>query len=680
MARTFPEDMPSGGGSESGKSGTSTPTLTLTDFTPKGGLPGTSVTLSGNNLGYVTGVLFNGLLVDGFSAYPSGMSLTTLVPPGATSGLITLTANSGNVTSSVVFEIWSGQCSNADLQKAFTQLSHTPNGEKNVGDCNIKKYNNGKYATYKELLGYVKNAVGFFKLPPPRIGRISPAFGPPGTPVTIEADSMDVYLDDIKFNGNSIPFRLVDSKTASITIPANASSGDKEIKIISDLHGEGKGSFKVAMSPEIIAVNPNPVEPVRSMSITGNYFNEITRVDMVHKSTDRLTQIKNFAKPSDNQLNITSPTDAGDYFLAVFGKYGRSQAVTFRVAAKPPPPKPAPEAEKVTVNSQGHPEYCFGAVGNGCGGFGENAGEASTRPAWLGAGCHGIKGDGTRDCWVAQGSIMHDNCCIVYPYGQNCGGKYADGSKASLVKHDGHCVKEWADAMWDVAHGHAWLENFKAKEPADITPISSARYGVGETPESARLCAPDKTNITDRSPNDALYCCAKVGQRYWAATPTVPPIIENWITCGPPPKKPWFGILSVDQKQKGKSNKAIRVDQPPPPMPVAYLEKLPPSKRKRVVVQPMARQPQPSFEEPLIAAPPPPPPPAAEQRAKRSAEPQIHQRQPEPMETKKFEAPTEGQYEAPEETVWRRPETPQEETPPQCERGEWSPTLKICVE
>ncbi|MDO8494427.1 MAG: IPT/TIG domain-containing protein, partial [Deltaproteobacteria bacterium] len=83
-------------------------------------------------------------------------------------------------------------------------------------------------------------------------------------------------------------------------------------------------------------------------------------------------------------------------------------------------PTPPPAPEKITKNAAGETEYCFGAVGKGCGGFGQLKGEEASGNTAITAGCSG-EANGQRNCWVVPGSIKHDNCCVKNPYGKWCG-------------------------------------------------------------------------------------------------------------------------------------------------------------------------------------------------------------------------------------------------------------------
>jgi hypothetical protein len=78
--------------------------LTITSFTPASGPVGTVVTLTGTGLTGATSVSFNGITATQVSG-GSDTSITAKVPPGATSGPITVTTSGASVTSSASFTV-----------------------------------------------------------------------------------------------------------------------------------------------------------------------------------------------------------------------------------------------------------------------------------------------------------------------------------------------------------------------------------------------------------------------------------------------------------------------------------------------------------------------------------------------------------------------------------------------
>src|SRR5262249_24038507 len=74
----------------------------IVSFVPTHGLPGTNVTISGFNLLGVTSVKFNGTSAS-FTPPINNTNLVATVPPGASTGPITVVAPAGTNTSTNVF-------------------------------------------------------------------------------------------------------------------------------------------------------------------------------------------------------------------------------------------------------------------------------------------------------------------------------------------------------------------------------------------------------------------------------------------------------------------------------------------------------------------------------------------------------------------------------------------------
>jgi hypothetical protein len=77
--------------------------LDLTKFSPTQGAPGKKITIKGKNLSQITAVVIGGAQARILSQSSSKVSVT--VPQGATTGLITVTADSGVVTSAQPFTV-----------------------------------------------------------------------------------------------------------------------------------------------------------------------------------------------------------------------------------------------------------------------------------------------------------------------------------------------------------------------------------------------------------------------------------------------------------------------------------------------------------------------------------------------------------------------------------------------
>ena len=86
---------------------TPAPGLSGTQFSPKSGVPGAEMTITGTNFTGATSVLFNGTSATFINALTNNIDLriTAVVPPDATSGPITIVTPHGSVTSTASFQV-----------------------------------------------------------------------------------------------------------------------------------------------------------------------------------------------------------------------------------------------------------------------------------------------------------------------------------------------------------------------------------------------------------------------------------------------------------------------------------------------------------------------------------------------------------------------------------------------
>lgn len=123
-------------------------------------------------------------------------------------------------------------------------------------------------------------------------------------------------------------------------------------------------------------------------------------------------------------------------------------------------------------------EYCFGASGQGCGGwtFGEMPRFAFCSPA----GSNGVA-----KCAVSGGSMTHDPCCVRSPRGKVCGGR----------PETAQCTVEWNRAVDRAKWGYQWLRNIDTRRGNDT--------GVVERP---LYCAQRGSGVHR---NDESFCCSR---------------------------------------------------------------------------------------------------------------------------------------------------------------------------
>ena len=142
------------------------PPPTLTRFTPTTGPAGTGVTLTGTHFLGATDVRFNGVRAAEFEVV-SGTTIEAVVPPGATSGPISVVTPGGTAVSAEPFTV----------------------------------------------------------VPPPTLTGFTPATGPVGTGVTLNGTHF-LGATDVRFNGvRAVEFEVVSGTSIEAVVPSGATSG-----------------------------------------------------------------------------------------------------------------------------------------------------------------------------------------------------------------------------------------------------------------------------------------------------------------------------------------------------------------------------------------------------------------------------------------------------------------------
>jgi uncharacterized protein (TIGR03437 family) len=180
---------------------------TLSGFSPTSGQPGTSVTISGANLGGATGVTFGGAsaayLVD------SPTQITATVPQNAVTGQIAVTTGAGTAVSSGAFTVTSPPAA-----------------------------------------------------PAPTIASFSPTSGTPGTAVMITGGHF-AGTTAVRFNGVAAVYNVVSPTKIQTVVPAGSSTG--AITVVSP------GGTATSASPFVITVGSGPpLPPPLALNVVGS--------------------------------------------------------------------------------------------------------------------------------------------------------------------------------------------------------------------------------------------------------------------------------------------------------------------------------------------------------------------------------------------------------------------------
>ncbi|MFD2721837.1 IPT/TIG domain-containing protein [Hymenobacter monticola] len=220
---------------------------TITSFTPGGGLAGTVVTILGSNFTGATAVSFNGTPATNFTVV-SATQLTATVAAGTTTGAITITTPVGTATSAMPFIVGA-----PPTITSFTPTSGAVGSTVVITGTNFTgatqvtfngtiattlTVNSATQVTVTVPAGATTGVIGltaptgttastavFTVIPAPTITSFTPAFGRPGTVVTITGTNF-TGATQVTFNGTAATtFTVVSATQITVTVPAGATTG-----------------------------------------------------------------------------------------------------------------------------------------------------------------------------------------------------------------------------------------------------------------------------------------------------------------------------------------------------------------------------------------------------------------------------------------------------------------------
>jgi large repetitive protein len=242
---------------------------TITSFNPTFGPVGTSVTINGSHFTGVTQVKFHGVVAS-FS-FGSDTRVTATVPPGATTGKITLMTPAGSASSPTAFQVVTPTAPhitgfNPNSGSVGTSVRITGSGF--LGTTVVRFHgtavssfvvvNDGKITTTVPSGATtgkisVTNPRGTdtsgtsFHVSGPKITSFSPTTGTAGTVVTIFGSSF-TGVNGVKFNGKSAAsFSFVNDGTVTAVVPSGATTGKIKLSTPSGT-ATSNGNFTV-LSP-----------------------------------------------------------------------------------------------------------------------------------------------------------------------------------------------------------------------------------------------------------------------------------------------------------------------------------------------------------------------------------------------------------------------------------------------
>ena len=265
---------------------------TISGFTPPSGSSGTVVTITGTNLLGATEVTFNGKA--GTVNTVGQTEITVTVPPGATTGYITVTTPSGNVTSATQFTYIGPTIT------GFTPSSGPPGTVVTITGTNLAVATevsfNGKaatditsdtptkitvkvpagattgYITVTAPNGSVTSATKFIYVGPTITG-FSPSSGPPGTVVTITGTNLS-NTTAVAFNGKAGTVTSDGSTKITVKVPTGATTG--YIRIVTPVEAVNSTTEFTDAAPTITGFTPSFGLTGTVVTITGTNLSGAT--------------------------------------------------------------------------------------------------------------------------------------------------------------------------------------------------------------------------------------------------------------------------------------------------------------------------------------------------------------------------------------------------------------------
>ncbi len=222
----------------------------IAGFSPSSGPIGSTVAIAGANFSGATAVRFNGTAAT-FSV-DSDTSLRATVPPGATTGSLSVTTPEGTANSSNAFTVTPPpSITSFTPPSGPTGASVTISGTHFTGVTSVTF--NGAAATYtldsdssiRATVpvtttgpisvttggGTANSGTAFTVIPPPTIAAFSPASGLTGSSVTITGTNFS-SVTTVRFNGAAATFTVTSPTAIQATVPATATSGPLSVTTI----------------------------------------------------------------------------------------------------------------------------------------------------------------------------------------------------------------------------------------------------------------------------------------------------------------------------------------------------------------------------------------------------------------------------------------------------------------
>ncbi|HET7434288.1 MAG TPA: IPT/TIG domain-containing protein [Thermoanaerobaculia bacterium] len=310
------------------------PAPTVTNFTPASGSPGASVTITGTNFEFVTGVKFNTQLTAAFTVN-SLTELVVTIPAGASTGPITVITESGSGVSASNFTVIvpppaiSSFTPTSGVQGTVVTINGT-----NFSGASAVSFAGTAAATFTVVSdtridatapvgvstgtisvttpsGTGTSATNFVVTTSPNVTGFTPNKGTPGTQVAITGVNF-TGATLVKFNGVSAAFTLNSATSITATVPQTATNGPIQV---TSPNGSGTSEALFFLPPVLTSFAPNAAAPGATITIDGNNFTGATGVTF-----NGTTAV--FTVVSQSRITATVPAGATSGTLTVTTPYG----------------------------------------------------------------------------------------------------------------------------------------------------------------------------------------------------------------------------------------------------------------------------------------------------------------------------------------------------------------------
>ena len=249
----------------SGGTFTVLPTPTVSSFNPASGAVGSTVTLTGSNLGATAGsVTFNGTPAS-ISAW-TATSITVTVPSGATTGTLAVKAS-----------------------------------------------------------GITVNAGTFTILATPTVTSLNPASGPVGSTVTITGTNFGATQGTVSFNGTAATISSWTATSIAVVVPAGATTGNVSVTVSGVT--VNAGAFTVLPRPTITSLNPATGAAGATVTVTGTNFGATQGTSSLTFNGTAATSISSWSATSITAV-VPSGATSGSVVVTVNGVASSGTAFT----------------------------------------------------------------------------------------------------------------------------------------------------------------------------------------------------------------------------------------------------------------------------------------------------------------------------------------------------------------